>query len=578
MTPNRNYLAWLENSYIDEDTKEELRQIKNNKKEIIERFYKNLEFGTGGLRGLLGAGTNRMNTYTVRRATQGLADYINSKGQEAKDRGVVIAYDSRRMSREFSEEAALVLGANGIKAYLFRNLHATPQLSFAIRYLHCIAGIVITASHNPAEYNGYKVYWEDGGQITTNLAQAITESIEKIIDYLSISVLTQEEAINQGLLVYLDEHVDDKYMEEVKHQSLRGDIVTKVTDEFKVVFTPLHGTGNIPVRRVLREIGFNHVFVVPEQELPDSEFPTVEYPNPEDKKAFTLAIDFAKAKGAHLIIGTDPDCDRVGVVVKDTHGEYILLTGNQTGTLLVEYILTALKETKSLPENGVIVKTIVTGEMGTSIAQDYGVDMINVLTGFKYIGEKIKEFEETGEKAFVFGFEESYGYLAGTYARDKDAVVASMLICEMAAYYYSKGMTLYEALMELYDKYGYFVEDIKSITVEGKEGLEKMNVIMEHFRNEPPERIADNRVVCLEDYQSQQRIYMDKSKARGIIRLPQANVIKFILENSGWVCLRPSGTEPKLKIYGGFKGTSLETGRDILNQFINWIENIIQNI
>ncbi|PKM77397.1 MAG: phosphoglucomutase [Firmicutes bacterium HGW-Firmicutes-15] len=573
-----NYLTWLNNSQIDEETKEELRQIQNNTGEIEERFYKDLEFGTGGFRGIIGAGTNRMNKYTVRRATQGLADYIASKGSEGKNRGVVIAYDSRRMSREFSEEAALVLGANAIKAYLFNDLRATPQLSFAIRYLNCIAGIVITASHNPAEYNGYKVYWEDGGQITTNLAQAITESIDKVNAYLDILLVNREDAINKGLLVYLDEAVDDKYIEEVKKQSLRGDVVKKVADEFKVVYTPLHGTGNVPVRRVLREIGFNNVFVVPEQELPDPEFSTVVYPNPEDKKAFELAIDLAKKIDAHLILGTDPDCDRVGAVVKDKTGEYIILTGNQTGALLVEYVLSSLKENKRLPENGVIVKTIVTSELGTRIAENYGINMVNVLTGFKYIGEKIKEFEETGDRQFILGYEESYGYLAGTYARDKDAVVASMLICEMAAYYYSKGMTLYEALLELYDRYGYFAEDLKSITVQGKEGLEKIYVIMEQFRNRPPMSIADNKVVCFEDYKSQQRVYMNHSKDVEKIELPKANVVKFILENDGWMCLRPSGTEPKLKIYGGIKGNSWQEVRGILIESINYMENLIKDL
>jgi len=555
MTHYRSYLAWLNNSYIDEDTKEELRQIQDNEKEIEERFYKDLEFGTAGLRGIIGAGTNRMNRYTVKRATRGLADYIKSKGPEAKDRGVVIAYDSRRMSREFSEEAALVLGANGIKTYLFKGLRATPQLSFAIRYLNCITGIVITASHNPAEYNGYKVYWEDGAQIATDKAKAIIESIDKVNDLGSISVLERKDALNKGLLVYLDEDVDDKYIEEVKKQSLRGDIVKKAADDFKVVFTPLHGTGNIPVRRVLREIGFKNVFVVPEQELPDSGFSTVDYPNPEDKKAFELAIDLAKEKEAHLIIGTDPDCDRVGAVVKDINGEYVLLTGNQTGALLVEFILNALKENKSLPENGVIIKTIVTSEMGTSIAKAYGVDMLNVLTGFKYIGEKIKEFEETGNKRFLLGYEESYGYLARTYARDKDAVVASMLICEMAAYYYSKGMTLYEALMELYDKYGYFTEGVKSIILKGKEGLEKIDKIMEYFRKNPPGSIGDNKILCLEDYESQQRVYMDNSKAVEKIELPKSNVVKFILENDGWICLRLPEQSPSLKYMGDLRET-----------------------
>ncbi|MCK9267720.1 MAG: phospho-sugar mutase, partial [Alkaliphilus sp.] len=428
----------------------------------------------------------------------------------------------------------------------------------------------------PPEYNGYKVYWEDGAQIATDRAVAITDSIASIDDFGSIEILDKEEAQHGGLLVYLDEKIDNAYIEEVKKQSLRGDIVKKVTDDFRIVFTPLHGTGNIPVRRVLKEIGFNNVFVVPEQEMPDSEFSTVEYPNPEDKKAFKLAIELAKEKDAHLIIGTDPDCDRVGAIVKDKNEEYIILTGNQIGALLVNYILGTLDEKNKLPQNGVIIKTIVTSEMGPNIAERYNIETINTLTGFKYIGEKIKQFEKTGEKTFLFGYEESYGYLAGTHARDKDAVVGSMLICEMAAYYHSMGMNLYDAMMHLYDKYGYFLEDLKSITLEGKDGLKKMQGIMEHFRTDILKTIGDKKVLYIEDYESQKRICLDNSGDVEEIKLPRSNVIKFILEDEGWICLRPSGTEPKLKIYGGFKGDTMDKGREILTTTMNWIENKIK--
>lgn len=510
-----------------------------------------------------------------------MANYIKDNGELKTENGelrkdlrCVIAYDSRRKSLEFAKTAALVLAANGIKAYLFEGLRTTPELSFAVRYLKANAGIMITASHNPKEYNGYKVYWEDGAQIATEIAEGIIEAIDGVKDLSSINILDEDVAKESGLLIYLDEKIDDAYIEEVKKQSLRRDIAK----DFKVVFTPLHGTGNIPVRRVLKEIGFENVFVVPEQELPDSEFPTVKYPNPEDKNAFKLAIELAKEKDAHIIIGTDPDCDRVGAVVKDSRGEYAVLTGNQTGALLVDYILEGLKEKQKLPQNGVIIKTIVTSEMGASIARYYGIETLNVLTGFKYIGEKIRQFEECKEKAFLFGYEESYGYLAGTYARDKDAVVASMLICEMAAYYYSKGMSLYDALMDLYKKHGYFLEDLKSITLEGKDGLEKIQSIMEYFRNNILDPIDDKRLLYAEDYETQQRIYLNSFKAREKIELPKANVIKLVLENDTWVCLRPSGTEPKLKIYCGVKGSSLEDCNEELTKTINWVEEKIKGL
>lgn len=573
-----SYNNWLNSPYFDEITKQELRGIKDDEKEIEDRFYKELEFGTAGIRGIIGAGTNRINKYIVRKTAQGLANYIKTKGEEAKERGVVIAYDCRRMSREFTEESACVFAGNGIRAYLFDSLRSTPELSFAIRYLNCISGVVVTASHNPPEYNGYKVYWEDGAQIATDKAEEIIDSIASINDFESIQILDKEEAKHRGLLVHLDEKIDNAYIEEVKKQSLRGDIVKKVADDFRIVFTPLHGTGNIPVRRVLKEIGFKNVIVVPEQEMPDSEFPTVEYPNPEDKKAFELAIELAKKEDAHLIIGTDPDCDRVGAIIKDRDEEYIILTGNQIGALLVNYILEALKEKKELPGNGVIIKSIVTSEMGPNIAKHYNIETVNTLTGFKYIGEKMKQFEETGEKTFLFGYEESYGYLAGTHARDKDAVVGSMLICEMAAYYHSMGMSLYDALMGLYDKYGYFLEDLKSITLEGKDGLQKMQNIMEYFRTNALKTIGDKKVLYIEDYELGQRTYLYDKGNTEEIKLPKSNVIKFTLEDEGWVCLRPSGTEPKLKIYGGFKGDTMDASKEILVTTMNWMEEKIKKI
>lgn len=529
------YNEWTTNLYFDENTRNELISIKDNEDEIKERFYKNLEFGTAGLRGIIGAGTNRINDYTVARATFGLANYIiNNVGDEGKERGVVIAHDSRYKSREFCLQTANTLAACGIKAYIFDGLRTTPELSFAVRSLNCIAGVVITASHNPPEYNGYKVYWEDGAQVMPDIAQKITEEVNKIEDYSKIPTIKENQ---KNLITMLGNDQDTEFIEAVKKQFIGKDIVSKIGKKFKIVYTPLCGTGNVPIQRVLSEVGFENVLVVKEEEKPDPNFAGINYPNPEDKKALFRGIDLAKKEGADLVIATDPDCDRVGLAVKTKDGEYELLTGNQIGALLVNYVLSNLKNKNELPKNATIIKTIVTSEFGAKVAESYGVDCLNVLTGFKFIGDKIKAFEKTNEKTFIIGYEESYGYLVGTHARDKDGVVASMLISDMAAYYYDKGMSLYEGLIELYDKVGYFKEDMISLTLSGISGLEKIKEIMEYFRNNGLEQIGCLKVIETKDYNE------------GIDGLPKSNVLKFILEDGSWVAARPSGTEPKLKFY-----------------------------
>ena len=541
MSFRETYNNWVENHYFDEKTRQELISIKEDEKEIEDRFYKNLEFGTAGLRGIIAAGTNRINIYTVRRATFGLANYIlKNTSKEEQARGVVIAHDNRFMSREFCIETANTLAACGIKAYIFDGLRTTPELSFAVRKLHTIAGVVITASHNPPEYNGYKVYWEDGAQVMPEIANAITEEINAIEDYSTIPTLSEE---NKDLVVLLDDKQDTAFIEAVKTQVIRKELVEKVGTEFKIVYTPLCGTGNVPVRRALKEAGFENVLVVKEEEMPDSNFAGIEYPNPEDKKALTRGIELAKAEGADLVMATDPDCDRVGVAVRTTSGEYAMLTGNQIGGMLTNYIIESQKAENKLKDNGVLIKTIVTSEFGADIAKANNLEVMNVLTGFKFIGEKIKSFEENNnEKTYLFGYEESYGYLVGTHARDKDAVVASLLIAEMAAYYYSKGMSLYEGLQELYKKYGYFKEETISLTLAGKEGLEKIAEIISYFRNTNIESINNKKVVEVKDY------------AKGIDGLPKSNVLKYFLEDESWVAVRPSGTEPKLKFYIAVKG------------------------
>lgn len=534
------YKKWLN---FDPETKKELENL--DEQEIKERFYKELEFGTGGLRGIIGAGTNRMNVYTVKKATQGLANYILK--QNIKDPKVAIAYDSRKYSDVFATEAALVLNANGIKTYIFNELKPTPMLSFAVRHIGATAGIVITASHNPKQYNGYKVYWSDGGQITEEHAEGILNEITKT-NYEDIKSINKNEAIKKGLFNFMDTNVEDTYIKLVKELTVNKEVIEKVKDTLKVIYTPLHGTGNKPVRRVLSELGYSHVYVVKEQENPDPEFSTVKYPNPEEHEVFTRAIEMAKELEADLIIGTDPDCDRVGVVVKNKEGEYVVLTGNQTGALLTHYILENLELTNAMPKNPVIIKTIVTTEMARKIAQSYNVETIDVLTGFKYIGEKIKEFEQEKSHNFILGFEESYGYLAGTFVRDKDAVIASMLICEMAGYYKLKGMSLYEGLLSLYNSYGYYLEDLKSLTLEGIEGSEKIKSIMEMLRSKPPKSLAGLPVLRIKDYKYSIDIDLINN-TKSAIMLPSSNVIQLILEDGSIVTARPSGTEPKIKFY-----------------------------
>lgn len=548
----KEYEKWLNDDCFDVQTKEELKAIAGNDREIEERFYKSLEFGTGGLRGILGAGTNRMNIYTVRAATQGLANFILKQGGKCKDMGVVIAHDSRRLSPEFALNTALVLNGNGIKAYLFDELRPTPELSFAVRKLGCIAGIVITASHNPPEYNGYKAYWSDGAQIPYPKDEQIIDEVSLITDFSKIKVADKDEMLKSGMLTILGHDVDDEFIACVKGQSINPNIIKKVADDFKIVYTPLHGTGNKPVRRALAEAGFKNVYVVPEQEMPDSNFTTVSYPNPEDPKAFTLALKLADEVDADIIIATDPDADRMGTVVKN-NGEYVFLTGNMTGVLLAEYILSQRKLNNTLPKNAAVISTIVSTNMTGEIAKAQCVDYSEVLTGFKYIGEKIKQFEENGSNSFVFGFEESYGYLSGTYARDKDAVVATLLICEAAAYYKTQGMSLYDGLQEIYKKYGYYKETTQSITLKGIDGIANMKKIMSGLRNNPPDKVNGQDVLEFRDYNAQKTTDLKTGKTSST-GLPVSDVLYFVLSDESWFCVRPSGTEPKIKVYFGVKG------------------------
>ena len=551
----KRYEEWCSNPYFDADTQAELKAIADNDGEIKERFYKDLEFGTAGLRGVIGAGTNRMNIYTVRKATQGLANYIIKAG--AKARGVAIAYDSRRMSPEFADEAALCLAANGIKAYVFETLRPTPELSFAVRELKCIAGINITASHNPPEYNGYKVYWEDGAQITPPHDKGIMDEVLAVTDYTTMKTMGLEEAKAAGLYEVIGQAIDDAYIARLKEQVQHQDAIDAVGKDLKIVYSPLHGTGNIPARRVLKELGFENVYVVKEQELPDGEFPTVSYPNPEAEEAFELGLKLAKEVDADLVLATDPDADRLGVRVKDKDGVYHTLTGNMSGCLLADYEIGQKKALKGLPEDGYLIKTIVTSNLADAIAKGYNVGLIEVLTGFKYIGQQILGFETSGKGEYLFGFEESYGCLIGTHARDKDAIVATMALCEAAAYYKTKDMTLWDAMVAMYEKYGYYKDDIKSITMKGIEGLEKIQNILQTLRNNPPAEIGAYKVQKARDYQAD----TIKDLATGEVTptgLPKSNVLYYELNDDAWVCVRPSGTEPKVKFYYGIKGTSLE--------------------
>ena len=550
------YQEWLSNPYFDEDTKAELRAIEGDENEIKERFYMDLEFGTAGLRGVIGAGINRMNIYVVRRATQGLANYIIKQG--GADKGVAIAYDSRHMSPEFAMEAAMTLAANGIKAYKFESLRPTPELSFAVRELGCIAGINITASHNPPEYNGYKVYWEDGAQFTPPHDKGVTEEVLAIEDLSTVKTTDEASAAAAGKYEVIGREIDDKYIAQVKAQVVNQKAIDEMQDQISIVYTPLHGTGNIPARRVMKELGFTHVYVVPEQELPDGGFPTVSYPNPEAAEAFSLGLKLAGEKNADLVLATDPDADRLGVYVKDAgSGEYIPLTGNMSGSLLCEYVLSQKKAAGKSPEDGQVIKSIVSTNLIDAVAKEYGCELIEVLTGFKWIGQQVLKNEKTGRGTYLFGMEESYGCLIGTYARDKDAISATAALCEAAAYYKQKGMTLWDAMVAMYEKYGYYKDAVKSIGLSGIEGLAKIQSIMETLRNNTPKEVGGYKVVSARDY----KLDTIKDMASGEVRptgLPSSNVLYYDLNDGAWICVRPSGTEPKIKFYYGIKGSSME--------------------
>lgn len=572
MLYREKYNDWLESNIVDEKMKDELRAIKDEK-EIEDRFYKDLEFGTGGLRGVIGAGSNRMNIYTVSKATQGFANYLNTRFENPS---VAIAYDSRNMSKEFSKAAALTLCANNINVYLYEGLRPTPMLSFAVRHLNCTGGIVVTASHNPKEYNGYKVYDEFGGQVTDEKANIIISEVNKIDSFDKINTVDEEEALAKGLLKYIGEEVDKAYIDSVKGLTIRKELVKENASDLKVIYTPIHGSGNMPVRRILNELGYTGVSVVKEQEMPDGNFPTASYPNPEEPAVFKLALEMAKTENPDVIFATDPDADRIGVVVKDSEGEYRVLTGNQTGLLLTQYILDALKEEGRLPEDGVIIKTIVTTDGAKKIAEAYNIELMEVLTGFKYIGEKIQGFEVNKDKTYIFGFEESYGYLAGDFVRDKDAVIAAMLIAEMTLFYKEKGKSLYDGLVELYEKYGYFKETLVSFELKGKEGSEKISKCIDSLRNENLVEVNGVKVVTKYDYKlgTEENISSGDKKE---IDLPKSKVLKFVLENGAWFVVRPSGTEPKMKAYVAVKGNSLKDSKEKLESFKNEVVTLINS-
>jgi phosphoglucomutase len=569
MNYKETYQEWLNNPYFDEDTKKELKAIENDENEIKERFYSDLAFGTAGLRGIIGAGINRMNIYVVRKATQGLADYILEQNTDKKR--VAIAFDSRHMSPEFADEAARCLAANGIKAYIFESLRPTPELSFAVRYLDCIAGINVTASHNPPAYNGYKVYWEDGAQFTDPHASGVTAKVNAITDISICKTMPKEDAVNAGLYEVIGEKVDDAYIAEVEKQVYNQKAIDEMASKLTIVYTPLHGTGNLPVRRVLKDLGFKNVYVVPEQELPDGDFPTVSYPNPEAKEAFALGLALAKEKDADLVLATDPDADRLGVYVKDSKtGDYIPLTGNMSGSLLCEYVLSQKKEKLgALPEDGAVIKSIVTTNLVDAIAEGYGVKLIEVLTGFKWIGKEILGFEESGKGTYLFGLEESYGCLIGTYARDKDAVSATVALCEAAAYYATQGKTLWDVMIEMYEKYGYCIDAITAMDFPGLEGMDKMQGMLSAFRANPPKEIAGYKVLKVRDYNND-TILDVASGDISPIGLPSSNVLYYELEGGSWVCVRPSGTEPKIKFYYGVKADSMDAAKAASDKLDAW--------
>ncbi len=568
---------WLNDEYFDDETKKELLAIRNDEAEVEDRFYRELEFGTGGLRGVIGAGTNRMNKYTVRKATQGLANYIKKHGgPDAPKKGVAISYDCRRFSPEFADETALCLAANGIKAYVSDILRPTPELSFALREFGCIAGVMVTASHNPPEYNGYKVYWEDGAQVTPPHDTGIIDEVVAITDYHEVKTMSKEDAIAAGLYETFGEEIDDKYMVELKKQIIHKDVIDEMADKFTIVYTPFHGTGNLPVRRVLKELGFKNVFVVPEQEEPDPDFTTLAYPNPEDPKAFELALKLAKEKDADIVLATDPDADRLGIYAKDLKtGEYVAFTGNMSGMLIGDYILRERQATGTMPENPAFVTTIVTTNMAKAVAENYGLKYIEVLTGFKYIGEQIKLFEQNGQcNNYVFGLEESYGCLAGTHARDKDAVVAVMMLCELAAFYKKQGKSVWDAMIDIYEKYGYYKEGQYSITMKGKEGAEQIAALMDRLRSNPPKEFGQWKVEQFRDYKTHKTVDM-ATGAEGDTGLPTSNVLYFALDNDAWCCARPSGTEPKIKFYMGVKGKNLEDAAKLQDELTDAVKKVV---
>ncbi|MGA5744036.1 phospho-sugar mutase [Bacillus bombysepticus] len=563
MNWKQEFSRWLSYAQLDAELKEQLENMKQDEKKIEDSFYKNLEFGTGGMRGELGAGTNRLNVYTVRKATKGLASFIEKLGEEAKKRGVVVAYDSRHKSPEFAMEVAATLGARGITTYVFESLRPTPVLSFAVRHLHTVSGIVLTASHNPPEYNGYKVYGEDGGQLPPKEADELISYVNAVEDELTVEVADVEQLKADGLLHIIGQEVDDAYAAELNNVIINKEMVEKVGKDLKIVFTPLHGTSNTSVRRGLKEVGFTDVTVVKEQELPDPNFSTVKSPNPEEHAAFEYAIRDGEKVGADVLIATDPDADRLGVAVRNHNGEFQVLTGNQTGALMLDYLLSQKKENGTLPENGVVLKTIVTSEIGRTIAKAYGLDTIDTLTGFKFIGEKIRQYEESGQYEFQFGYEESYGYLIRPFCRDKDAVQSVLFACEVAAYYKSQGKTLYDGLLEVFEKYGFFREDLVSLTLKGKDGAEKIQEMMATFRENPPKEVAGLTVVAVEDYKASVVTSLQDGHKEEI-HLPKSNVLKYQLEDGSWFCLRPSGTEPKIKFYFGVKDSSLQNSEQKL--------------